>query len=214
MQPSWLCVSIKGEFVMDTDTETMFLVSVFQKANPVTSKPTTAEFLDRFKLEIDRTCNMLKFLGLVAEARSTLGFKPTERLIDIVVDRMIRANTAGNNPVAMIEADCFGWLWHHVTSDLGSEQPGRDEQDEGEQHEDTAEDVVKEDDGPDEYWDAEDDYEEAEDDGSGRQFCCKVFVLLGLLKPGHKRYVPTRLITDLVLDRCFQQLSKNGLNVI
>jgi hypothetical protein len=189
-------------------TEIAFLASVFQKANPVIPKPATAEFLERFKLEIDRTCHMLKFLGLMEETRSTLGFKPTERLIDIVVDRMTRANTAGNNPVAMIEADCFGWLWHHVTSDLGSEQPERDEQDdEGEQHEDTAEDVVKEDDGPDEYWDAEDDYEEAEDDGSGRQFCCKVFVLLGLLRAGCKRHVPTRLMTDLVLDTCFQQLS-------
>jgi hypothetical protein len=190
------------------DTETVFLASAFQKAYPVTPEPATAEFLERFKLEIDRTCNMLKFLGLVEEARSTLGFKPTERLIDIVVDRMVRANTAGNNPVAMIEADCFGWLWHHVTSDLGSEHPGRDaHDDEGEQHEDTAEDVVKQDDDRRQYWDEEDDDEEAEDDGSGREFCCKVFVLLGLLKPGHKGCVPTRLMTDLVLDTCFQQLS-------
>jgi hypothetical protein len=100
------------------DTETIFLASVFLKACPLTPQPSVAEFLHHFGLAIDRTCRMLKFLGLVEDAPSTLGFKPTHRLIDIVVDRMVRANTEGNNPVAKVEADCFGWLWQLVIRGL------------------------------------------------------------------------------------------------
>jgi hypothetical protein len=205
------------------DTETAFLASVFQKACPLTPQPSMGEFLRDFELEVDRTCRMLKFLGLVEDAASTLGFKPTHRLIDIIVDRMVRANTEGNNPVAKVEADCFGWLWQLVTRDVGSEHnievnedakvvvlkavnhKGEDEQDD-EQDELDVEDDAEENDGP-EYWDEEND-DDDQDDGSGQQFCCKVFVLLGLLKTGYKKYVPTRLMADLFLQSCFQQLSK------
>jgi hypothetical protein len=205
------------------DTESIFLASVFQKACPLTPQPSVAEFLHDFELEIARTCRMLKFLGLVEDASSTLGFKPTHRLIDIVVDRMVRANTEGNNPVAKVEADCFGWLWQLVARDVGSEHnievkkdakvvvlkavnhEGEDEQDD-EQDELDVEDDAEENDGPDEYWDEEND-DDDQDDDPGQQFCSKVFVLLGLLKLPDKKYVPTRLMANLFLESCFQQLS-------
>jgi hypothetical protein len=210
------------------DTETIFLASVFLKACPLTPQPSVGEFLHDFELEIDRTCRMLKFLGLVEDASSTLGFKPTHRLIDIVVDRMVRANTEGNNPVAKAEADCFGWLWQLVARDVGSEHNIEVNKDakvvvlkavnherEDEQDGLDVEDDAEENDGPDEYWDEEND-DDDQNDSSGQQFCCKVFVLLGLLKTfvllgllktGDKKYVPTRLMANLFLESCFQQLS-------
>jgi hypothetical protein len=114
---------------------------------------------------------------------------------------MVRANTEGNNPVAEVEADCFGWLWQLVSSDLRREHNvevnkyaqvadeevlktvSDGEEDEDELDEDTAEDDAAENDRLDEYW-HEDTEDEGKDDGSGQQFCRKVFVLLGLLKAG------------------------------
>jgi hypothetical protein len=206
------------------DTETIFLASVFQKACPLTPQPSVGEFLHDFELGIDRTCRMLNFLGLVEDAPSTLGFKPTHRLIDIVVDRMVRANTEGNNPVARVEADCFGWLWQLVTRDLGDEHnvgvnknaqvvdetvlKAVSDEREDEQDELNVEDELEENDDLDEDWNEESD-DEDKADGSGQQFCCKVFVL-GLLKVGYKRYVPTRLMANLFLESCFQQLSNKS----
>src|SRR2546426_11696462 len=101
------------------DTDSLLMVSIFQKAYPLNPPPSPTKFLHHFAFQIDRTCRVLKFLGLVEEAPSTLGFKPTHRLIDIVVSRMTRPNTEGNNPVAKVNPDCFDWLWHHVVGDLG-----------------------------------------------------------------------------------------------
>ena len=211
--------------VITMDINTILMASIFQKAYPIRPNPSIGEFLHHFELEIDRTCRMLKFLGLVTEAPSTLGYKPTDRLINVIVDRMVRANTEGNNPVAKVEADCFGWLWQLVTRDLGNEHNvGVDKNvqvvdetvlkavsDDREDEQDAlnVEDELEENDDLDEDWDEEsDDADKA--DGSGQQFCCKVFVLLGLLKVGYKRYVPTRLMANLFLESCFQQLSNKS----
>src|SRR3984893_9734400 len=147
------------------DTETIFLASIFQKACPRTPQPSVAVFLRDFGLKIDRTCRMLKFLGLVEDAPSTLGFKPTYRLIDVVVDRMVRSNTEGNNPVAKVEADCFGWLWQLVTRDLDGQHNIEVNKDAkvvalkavNHEREDEQDELDAEDDGPDEYWDEEND---------------------------------------------------------
>src|SRR3984893_15698786 len=144
------------------------------------------------------------------------------------LSRMARANTEGNNPVAKVEADCFGWLWQLVIRGLDGQHNIEVNKDakvvvlkavnherEDEQDGLDVEDDAEENDGPDEYWDEESD-DEDKGDGSGQQFCCKVFVLLGLLKTfvllgllktGGKKYVPTRLMANLFLESCFQQLS-------
>src|SRR3984893_14580254 len=183
--PRLLCIHERGTPMLDN--ETAFLASIFKKACDTTPQPSVGEFLHRFGLEIDRACRMLKFLGLVEDAPSTLAFKPTHRLIDIVVDRMVRANTEGNNPVAKVEADCFGWLWQLVTRDLDGQHNIEVNKDakvvllkavnherEDEQDGLDVEDDAEENDGPDEYWDEESD-DEDKGDGSGQQFCCKVF---------------------------------------
>src|SRR5258708_19941862 len=72
------------------DTDSLLLASIFRKAYPLNPQPPVAMFLHHFGFQIDRTCRVLKLLGLVEEASSNLGFKPTHRLIDIITDRMVQ----------------------------------------------------------------------------------------------------------------------------
>jgi hypothetical protein len=70
MQPSWLYSEGYNPMF---DTESLLMVSIFRKAYPPYRQPRAAMFLHHFRFEIDRTCRMLKLLGLVEEAASTLG---------------------------------------------------------------------------------------------------------------------------------------------
>jgi hypothetical protein len=178
------------------DNETLLMASIFQKALQINPQPNSAEFLHRFEFEIDQTCRVLKFLGLVEEASSTLGVKPKHRLIEIIADRMVRPNTESKNPVAKVDHDFVDILWQLV--DKGADAPEKvkviaatvdgqlDENDEDDDY-----DFVYEDDKDDgaESWDA-------------RHFCCEVFVVLGLLKKGANGYMPSRLIHNLILATC------------
>jgi hypothetical protein len=199
------------------DTDSLLMVSIFQKAYPLSPKPRAEIFLHRFAVEINETCGVLKLLGLVEEASSNLGFKPTQRLIEIVVNRMARPNTKGNNPIAKINPDCFNWLWHHVVGDLGDEDEveldAEIEIDEEEVLE-TPDEKTELDEGESEKADDEEEEEEDDDDGDVEQglnaegFCRQVFLLLGLLKWNGGIQLPTRLMHNLLLEGCSQHLSK------
>jgi hypothetical protein len=65
----------------------LFLVSIFRRAYPFDLKPSAEEFLHHSSFEIYRTCRVMKLLGLVEDAPSTLGFKPSDLLIDIVAGK-------------------------------------------------------------------------------------------------------------------------------
>jgi hypothetical protein len=200
------------------DTESLLLVSILQKAYPLDPQPPAKMFLHHFAFEIDRTFRVLEFLGLVENAASKLGFKPTHRLIDIVVNRMTRPNTEGNNPIAKVNPDCFGWLWHHVVGDLGDEDEveldAEIEIDEEEVLEKPDEETELDEGESEKADDEEEEEEEDDDDGDVEQglnaegFCRQVFLLLGLLKWNGGIQLPTRLMHDLLLEGCFQHLSE------
>ena len=132
---------------------------------------------------------------------------------------MTRPNTEGNNPVAKVNPDCFDWLWHHVVGDLGDE----DEVEVDVEVEIDEEEVLEtpdeetgldgdegesEEDGQDVEEDEDDDDGDVEQGPNAKGFCRQVFLLLGLLKWNTGMHVPTRLMHDLLLEGCFQHLSK------
>ena len=166
------------------DTESLLMVSIFRKAYPPNRQPTAEMFLRHFRF-IDRTCRVLKLLGLVEEAPSTLGFKPTHRLIDIITDRMVQPTVEGKNAVPKIDDDFVAPLWQLVAGD-----DYEDEEDEEVENGDEQE-------APDGIVD-------------GQAFCCHVFVVLGLLKEKADGYIPTRLMQKLILGNWVQKLSKTA----
>src|SRR6266849_6779676 len=93
------------------DTESLLMVSLFRKACPLKPQPSPTKFLHRFAFQIDRTCRMLKLLGLAEEASSNLGFKPTPRLIDIMTDRMVQPTVKSKNAVTNVYDDSVAALW-------------------------------------------------------------------------------------------------------
>jgi hypothetical protein len=101
----------------ELDTESLLMVSIFRKACPLNRQPTAAMFLHHFRFEIDRTCRVLKLLELVEEAPSTLGFKPTHRLIDIITDGMVQLTVEGKNAVPKLVYDFVAPLWQLVAGD-------------------------------------------------------------------------------------------------
>ena len=82
------------------DTNSLLLVSILQKAYPLSPQPSAEMFLHHFAFEIDRTCGVLKSLGLVEKASSTIDFAPTRRLIDLITDRMVQTTVESKNAVA------------------------------------------------------------------------------------------------------------------
>jgi hypothetical protein len=163
------------------------MASIFQKAYPLDPQPPAAIFLHHFGFEINRTCRKLKLLGLVEEASSTLGFKPTHRLIDIITDRMVQPTVESKNGVPKVHDDFVDSLWQVA---------GNDEDDD--EYEKAGEQEDK------------DDIEDGKSGEDGQAFCCQVFVVLGLLKEKSDGYVPTRLMPNLILENWVQQLSKTA----
>jgi hypothetical protein len=173
------------------DTDSLLLVSIFRKAYPLNPQPPAPIFLHHFGFEIDRTCRVLKLLGLVEEASSILGFKPTDRLIGIITDRMLQPTVEGKNAVPKGGDDFVDSLWQLVAGN--DDEDDEDDEDE-EKDEREAADSIEDDKG-----------------GDDRQaFCCRVFVVLGLLKEKANRYVPTRLMHKLILENWVQKLSKTA----
>jgi hypothetical protein len=173
------------------DTDSLLMVSIFRKAYPPYRQPTAAMFLHHFRFEIDRTCRMLKLLGLVEEAPSTLGFKPTHRLIDIITDRMVQPTVEGKNAVPKVVDDFVAPLWQLVA---------------GDDYEDEKDDEVENGD----EQEAADGIDDDKGGKDGQAFCCHVFVVLGLLKEKADGYVPTRLMHKLILGNWVQKLSKTA----
>jgi hypothetical protein len=166
------------------DTDSSLMVSIFQKAYPLKPQPPAAKFLHHFGFEIDRTCRVLKLLGLVEEASSNLGFKPTHRLIDIITDRMVQPTV--DYAVAKVDDNFVDSVWQLVAGN-DDEDDEDDEDEKGDEQED------------------KDGIEDGKGDEDGQAFCCQVFVVLGLLKEKAGRYVPTRLMHKLILENWVQK---------
>src|SRR5260370_41703602 len=175
------------------DNDSFLVMSIFRKAYD--SEASAAELVPIFDFLADPTCRVLERLGLLEKASCTLGFKPTDRLINIIADRMVQPTTRSKNPVANVDHDLVDLLWQ-LANDVDEEeaeaaeqepvQPALDEQ-------------------ADEQEDDED--EEDQEDEEARNFCCQVLVVLGLLKKGADGYIPTRLIHNLLLETCIPLLS-------
>jgi hypothetical protein len=173
------------------DTESLLMVSIFQKAYPLSPKPPAAIFLHHFGFEIDRTCRVLKLLGLAEEASSTLGFKPSHCLINIITDRMVQPTVESKNAVPKVHYDFVDSLWQVA---------GNDDDDEDDDHEDEKGDEQEE--------DHDDGIEDGKSGEDGRAFCCQVLAVLGLLEEKSERYVPTRLMHKLIWENWVRQVSK------
>jgi len=155
------------------DTESLLLVSILQKAYPLDPQPPAEMFLHHFAFEVDRTCGVLESLGLVEKASSTIGFKPTRRLIDLITDRMVQPTVA-----AKVHDDS-------VTDSLQEPGAGNDYEDDSNGIGDEKKDV--------------DGIEDGEGGKGGQDFCFQVLVFLGLLlREKADRYLPTRLMHDLL----------------
>jgi hypothetical protein len=185
-------------------TYSLLIVSIFQKAYPLSPQPSAEMFLHHFAFEVDRTCGVLESLGLVEKASSTIGFKPTHRLIDIITDRMIQPTVESKTAAAEVD-DNF------IADSLRELGAGNDYEDDSDSIGDEQKDV--------------DGIEDSEGGKGGQPFCLQVLVFLGLLREKADRYVPTRLmhkllpenayvpahfLHKLILDYWLQQLSKTA----
>jgi hypothetical protein len=168
------------------DTESLLLVSIFQKAYPLSPRPPTEMFLHHFAVEINETFGVLKLLGLVEEASSNLGFRPTHRLLDIITDRMVQPTVLSKSAVGNIDTNFVASLCRLVAWADDEEEDERDEQED--KHE----------------------IEDCQGGGDGLAFCRQVFVVLGLLREEADGYVPTRLIQNLIFKNWVEKLSKSA----
>jgi hypothetical protein len=168
------------------DTESSLLVSIFQKAYPLSPQPSAEMFQHHFAVEINETCGVLKLLGLVEEASSNLGFKPTPRLIEIITDRMVQPTVQSKSAVGNIDYNLVDSLWRLVAWADEEEEDERDEQED--KHE----------------------IEDCQGGGDGLAFCRQVFVVLGLLREEAGNYVPTRLMQSLIFKDWVKKLSKSA----
>jgi hypothetical protein len=91
---------------MKYDNETVLLVTIFQKANPLEPQSSVAEYLHYFEFEIDRMGSVLQFLGLAKKSNQCDlvwapnhrlmrigedgGFKPTPRIKDLVLGHFLK----------------------------------------------------------------------------------------------------------------------------
>jgi hypothetical protein len=138
MQPTWL---LYRKINIMLDTYSLLIVSIFQKAYPLSPQPSAEMFLHHFAFEIDRTCGVLESLGLVEKASSTIGFKPTRRLIEVITDRMIQPTVESKNAAAKVDdsfiADSLRELvagndYEDENDAIGDEQEDEDRIEDGE----------------------------------------------------------------------------------
>jgi hypothetical protein len=123
------------------DTYSLLIVSIFQKAYLLSPQPSAEMFLHHFAFEIDRTCGVLESLGLVEKASSTIGFKPTYRLIDIITGRMVQPTVESKNTGEKVDDNVIAdSLWELVAGNdyedendaIGDEQEDEDRIEDGE----------------------------------------------------------------------------------
>ena len=170
------------------DTESLLLVSIFQKAYPLSPQPSAEMFQHHFAVEINETCGVLKLLGLVEQASSNLGFKPTPRLLKIITDRMVQPTVESKSAVGNIDYNLVDSLWQLVAWVDEEEEDKEDEQEDED----------------------EDEIEDCQGGGHGLAFCRQVFVVLGLLREEAGNYVPTRLMQSLIFKDWVKKLSKSA----
>jgi hypothetical protein len=170
------------------DTDSLLLVSILQKAYPLSPQPSAEIFLQHCAVEIDQTCGVLKLLGLVEDASSSLGFKPTHRFIEIITDRMVQPTVESKSAVGNIDNNFVDPLCRLVVWNVNEEE------EEDERHELEVEDEIG----------------DCEGFGDGLAFCRQVFVVLGLLTEKADNYVPARLMHNLIFKNWVEKLSKSA----
>ena len=190
------------------DTDVILLVSMSKKARLAAewgkqikylcpSHTTVETFLSEFKQEVEQTCRVLEFLGLVDKCSSELGYKPTHRLIDIITDRMIRSEKVSESPLETLDDSFVGLLWRLGTNGRNGRTV--------DQVRDLCETARIELEGAQERTQERDDYRYNDDDHDGdddvKHSCFNVLAVLGLLKSvGASQYRPTRLMYNLVTE--------------
>jgi hypothetical protein len=205
-------VAAVKHMVTTMDINTMLMVSIFQKANPIGPAITAERFVRQFEVQIDRTGHVLQFLGLAEKAKSSpIGFKPTPRLVEIIADRLERRTLESRNPVARVDRDFVALLWQTVPCESIDEDGGEIEEKQVEKIKVTKQDKEDEDgenqEDEDEY-DEEDDPSDGDAEQVGYDFCLRVLAALGLLKKCADGYMPTRVIHNLILEACLRQFAQ------
>ena len=99
--------------------------------------------MQHFASQIDQTCGVLKLLGLVEEASSNLGFKPTPRLIEIITDRMVQPTVQSKMAVGNIDNNLVDSLWQLVAWVDEEEEDKEDEQEDEDEDEDKKSRIAK-----------------------------------------------------------------------
>ena len=186
------------------DTDIILLVSMMKKAKLAAewgkqtkhlcpSNTRVETFLSEFKLEVEQTCQVLEFLGLVDKCFSELGYKPTHRLIDIITDQMIKPARVTERPFENLDDGFVGLLWRLGTSGRNGKTV--------DQVRDLCETARIELEGAQERDDYPYNDDDQDDDDDVKHSCFNVLAVLGLLKSvGASQYRPTRLMYNLVTE--------------
>jgi hypothetical protein len=186
------------------DTDIILLVSMMKKAKLTAewgkqtkhlcpSNTRVETFLSEFKLEVEQTCQVLEFLGLVDKCFSKLGYRPTHRLIDIVTDQMIKPARVTEGPVWNLNGRFVDLLWRLGTSGRNGRRV--------DQIRELCETARIELEGAQERDDYPYNDDDQDDDDDVKHSCFNVLAVLGLLKSvGASQYRPTRLMYNLVTE--------------
>jgi hypothetical protein len=102
----------------DTDNDTMLLVSIFQKANPI-GPSSVADYLAHFEFEIDRMGSVLRFLGLAKKSNRVLNWAPNHRLMRLIAEKATRPfQERGEIVVTKADREFVASMQHLATGDV------------------------------------------------------------------------------------------------
>jgi hypothetical protein len=113
---------------MKYDNDTVLLVAICQKANPLDPQSSVAEYLNYFGSDVYRMGRVLRFLGLAKESNeSDLGWVPNHRLMRIIAEKATRPFQAGGKIVVSKEDREFvASMYHLATGDVIEEDDNTD----------------------------------------------------------------------------------------
>jgi hypothetical protein len=104
---------------MNYDNDTVLLVSIFQKANPI-DPSSVADYLAHFEFEIDRMGSVLRFLGLAKKSNQCdLVWVPNHRLMRIIAEKTTRPfQERGDIVVSKADREFVASMHHLATGDI------------------------------------------------------------------------------------------------
>jgi hypothetical protein len=104
---------------MNYDNDTVLLVSIFQKANPI-GPSSVADYLAHFEFEIDRMGSVLRFLGLAKKSNQCdLVWAPNHRLMRIIAEKATRPlPERGEIVVTKADREFVAAMQHLATGDV------------------------------------------------------------------------------------------------